>query len=837
MPNIRLALRTLFKSPFITLVAILSLALGIGANSAIFSLFDQMLLRPLPVAQPSELVNFKAPGPKPGSTQCSQAGGCDEVFSYPMFKDLEKAQTSFTGIAAHKSFGGSIGYKGTSLNGDGLLVSGSYFPVLGLNPALGRLLTPEDDKTIGTHFVVVLSYDYWKSRFALNPSILNDTLIINSQAMTVVGVAPRGFEGTTLGSRPDVFVPLTMRGLMQPGFKGFDNRRQYWAYLFGRLKPGISIDQATVAINGPYHAIINDVEAPLQKGMSDQTMEKFKAKQLTTEAGNRGQSSFDNEARTPLIILLSVTGTVLLIACANIANLLLVRGAGRAAEMAVRLSIGANRRQLITPLLTESILLAALGAIAGMVVAKWTIDLIVSIMPADGGPAIEFSLSPTMILFAAATAIATGIAFGLFPALYSTRPDLAATLKNQAGQPGGAKAARRFRTTLATVQIAMSMALLVPAGLFAKSLFNVSKVDLGLKSDHMMLFSISPELNGYTTERTRQLFERIEDEIGAVPGVTSVVAAIVPVIAGNNWGNSLAVEGFEAGPDTDTNASFNGVGPGYFKTMGIALMAGREFTRADAFGAPKVGIINQAFARKFNLGDNPIGKHFGLGGGTSGGAASKLDIEIVGMVKDAKYSDVKREPPPQYFTPYRQEERLGFAYFYVRSATPPEQMLSTIPAVMRKLDASLPLDDVKTLETQIKENVSTDRVISTLSLAFAVLATVLAAIGLYGVLAYTVAQRTREFGLRMALGADGGTVRSIVMKQVIRMAIVGGVIGMLIALGVGRAAKSLLFEMEGYDPVVLAVSTLALALVALGAGFLPALRASKIDPMTALRYE
>ncbi|MEP6783786.1 MAG: ABC transporter permease, partial [Acidobacteriota bacterium] len=758
------------------------------------------------------------------------------IFSYPMFRDLEKAQGSFTGIAAHRNFSGSLGYKGTSLSGDGLLVSGSYFPVLGVNPALGRLLTPDDDKTVGTHFVVVLSYDYWRTRFAMNPAILNDTLIINSQAMTVVGVAPRGFEGTTLGNRPDVFVPMTMRGLMEPGFngtKGFENRRSYWAYLFARRKPGVSIDQATVAINGPYHAIVNDVEAPLQKGMSEQTMQKFKAKQITTEAGNRGQSSFDNEARTPLIILLSVTGTVLLIACANIANLLLVRGAGRAAEMAVRLSIGANRRQLITQLLTESILLAAFGAIAGLLVAKWTLDVIISIMPADGGTGMEFSLSPTMILFAAGTAIVTGIAFGLFPALYSTRPDLAGTLKNQAGQPGGAKGARRFRTTLATVQIAMSMALLVPAGLFAKSLFNISKVDLGLKSDKMMLFSISPELNGYTTERTRQLFERMEDEIGAVPGVTSVVAAIVPVIAGDNWGNSLGVEGFEAGPDTDTNGSYNGVGPGYFRTMGVPLMAGREFTRADVFGSPKVAIINQAFARKFNLGDNPIGKHIGLGGGPD----TKLDIEIVGMVKDAKYSDVKRQPPPQYFLPYRQEERLGYAYFYVRTTTPPEQMLTIIPTVMRKLDATLPLDDVKTMETQIKENVSVDRIISLLSLAFAVLATVLAAVGLYGVLAYTVAQRTREIGLRMALGADGAVVRAIVMKQVVKMAMVGGLIGMLIALGVGRAAKSLLFEMEGYDPIVLAVATFALALVALGAGFLPALRASKIDPMTALRYE
>ena len=832
MPNLRLALRTLFQSPFITLVAILSLALGIGANSAIFSLFDQILLRPLPVPNAGELVNFASPGPKPGSNSCSQSGGCDEVFSYPMFRDLERVQTTFVGIATHRNFGASFGYKGTSLSAEGLLVSGSYFPVLGLNPALGRLFTPEDDKTVGGHFVAVISHDYWRTRFELNPAILNETVIVNGQAMTVVGVAPRGFTGTTLGNNPEVFVPVTMRGVMSPGFNGFENRRQYWAYVFGRLKPGVSIEQATVAINGPYRAIINDVEAPLQKGMSEQTMARFKAKTITMEAGARGQSSLDNEARVPLLILLVVTGTVLLIACANIANLLLARGAGRAAEMAVRLSLGASRRQLVTQLLTESVLLAAFGAVAGLLVAKWTLDLIASILPPDASSLIAFALSPTMIAFAGAAALGTGLAFGLFPALHSTRADLAATLKNQAGQPGGAKAARRFRTTLATVQIAMSMALLVPAGLFAKSLYNVSRVDLGLKTDHMVLFALAPELNSYTTERTRQLFERIEDELAALPGVTSVVATIVPVLAGDNWGNSLVVEGFEAGPDTNTNASFNGVGPGYFKTMGIALMAGREFTRADAFGAPRVAIVNQAFVKKFNLGLNAVGKHFGQGGNPG-----KLSIEIVGIAQDAKYSEVKQTVPPQYFLPYRQEERLGYGYFYVRTAVPPEQMLATVPVVMRKLDASLPLGDIKTMDVQVRENVAQDRLISTLSLAFALLATVLAAVGLYGVLAYTVAQRTREFGLRMALGADGGRVRGMVMGQVARMAVIGGVIGLAAAIGVGRLAKSLLFEMEGHDPVVLIAATIALGIVAMGAGFLPALRASRIDPMNALRYE
>ncbi len=832
MPNFRLALRTLFKAPFVTAVAILSLALGIGANSAIFSLFDQMLLRPLPVANPAELVNFGAPGPKQGSTSCSQAGSCDEIFSYPMYRDIERVQTSFTGIAAHRGFGANIGYKGTTLSGEGMLASGSYFPVLAVNPALGRLFTQDDDKTIGGHPVVVLGHDYWRTRFEMSPSILNETLIVNGQAVTVIGVAPPGFKGTTLGISADVFVPLSMRGVMQPGFTGFDNRRNYWIYAFARLKPGVTLDQARVALNGPYRAIINDVEAPLQKGMSDQTMARFKSKEITMTPGQRGQSDVHTEARTPLTILLAVTGTVLLIACANIANLLLARGAGRAAEMAVRLSIGASRRQLITQLLTESVLLAALGAIGGLLVAKWTLDLIGSILPPEAAAIVAFTLDPTMLAFAGLAALGTGIAFGLFPALHSTRPDLASTLKNQAGQPGGAKAARRFRTSLATVQIAMSMALLVPAGLFAKSLFNVSRVDLGLNPDHLVLFSLAPELNSYSSERTRELFTRLEEQLAALPGVTGAVAAIVPVLAGDNWNNSMAVEGFEAGPDTNTSSAFNAVGPGFFKTMGMPLIAGRDFTLADAGTAPKVAIVNQAFLKKFNLPDNAIGKRVATG---SRGAA--LDTEIVGIVRDAKYSDVKRVVPAQYFRPYRQEERLGFAYFYVRTALPSEQLLSSIPTLMKQLDPNLPIENLKTMAMQVQENVFLDRLITTLSFGFALLATLLAAVGLYGVLAYTVAQRTREFGLRMALGADGGRVRGMVMRQVAMMALVGGVIGLVIALGVGRLAESLLFEMKGYDPLVLGASTIALAIVALGAGFIPALRASKIDPMNALRYE
>jgi predicted permease len=833
MPQLHLALRTLFKTPLVTLVAVLSLALGIGANSAIFSLYHQMLLRPLPVPRAQELVNLGAPGPKSGSNSCSNIGSCDDIFSYPMYRDLERVQDSFTGLASHRDFGATIGYQGTTLSGEGLLVSGSYFPVLELTPALGRLFTPDDDKVVGSQFVAVLSHDYWRTRFELNPAVLNQTLVVNGQALTVIGVAPAGFEGTTLGSRYDIFVPLTMRGLMSPGFNGFENRRQYWAYLFARLKPGVSIEQATTAINGPYRAIINDVEAPLQKGASDQTMTRFKAKTITVVDGRRGQSDVDQEAQTPLNILFVVTGTVLLIACANIANLLLVRGAGRSAEMAVRLSIGASRPQLIAQLLTESCLLAALGAIGGLLVAKWTLDVIGAILPPDAAGLVQFRMDPMMLLFGAVTAVVTGIAFGLFPALHSTKPDLVTTIKNQAGQAGGARVARRFRTTLATVQIAMSMALLVPAGLFAKSLMNVSRVDLGLKTDHLVVFSVSPELIAYSTERTRALFERIEDELASTPGVTGVVATIVPLIAGDNWNNSMGVEGYQAGPDTNTSASFNGVGPGFLQVVGIPLVAGREFTRADASGAPKVAMVNQAFVKKFEMGNNVLGRRIGIGSG----ANSKPNIEIVGVVQDAKYSDVKRVVPPQYYLPYRQEERLGYGFFYVRTALPPEQLLTSIPALMKTLDSNLPVENLKTMEMQIRDNVFLDRLISTLSAAFAFLATVLAAIGLYGVLAYTVAQRTREFGLRMALGADGGNVRGIVMKQVVWMSAIGGLIGIAAAIGVGQLAQSILFELKGSDPAVLTLSVIALGLVALGAGFIPALRASRIDPMNALRYE
>jgi predicted permease len=587
MRNIRLALRTLFRTPLLTTVAIISLALGIGATAAIFSLFHQMLLRSLPVQEPERLVNFSAPGPKPGSTSCNNAGDCDDVFSYPMFRDIERVQKVFTGVAAHRIFGANLSYRGQTLTGSGMLVSGAYFRILGSRPALGRLLTSQDDRLVGQSEVVVLSHAYWLSRFGGNPNILNDTLVVNGHRLTIVGVAPRGFEGTTLGQRTQVFVPITLRGDMEPNFNDFANRRSYWAYVFARLRPGVTIEQARLAMSGPYHAIVNDVEAPLQEGMSAQTMQRFRAKTMGIEPGSRGQSSAPREAREPLTLLLGVTALVLLIACANIANLLLARAAGRTGEMAVRLSIGASRAQLVRQLLTEACLLALLGGLGGLLVARWTLDLIVSLLPSDQGQLLELTLSTPVLLFAAAITLGAGLLFGLYPALHSSRPDLAPLLKGQAGQPSGAKAAARFRTTLATVQIALSMMLLVAAGLFTRSLFNISRVDLGLNVDRLVTFGIAPSLNGYTPERSVILFGRLEDELRRLPGVTAVTASLVPALAGSNWGTGVSVEGFKNGPDIDNGSRYNEVGAGYFRTMGTPLIAGREFTTAGSPRCPQ----------------------------------------------------------------------------------------------------------------------------------------------------------------------------------------------------------------------------------------------------------
>ncbi len=836
MTNIRMALRMLVKTPVVTSVAVVSLALGIGSNGAIFSLYSQFLLRPLPVIEPERLVNLEAPGPKPGSNSCTGQGGCDEVFSYPMFRDLQREQTVFTDIAAHVGFSASVAHDGRTRDIVlGMQVSGSYFPTLDLVPALGRLFGPEVDEPIGGHPVVVLSHDFWQSQLAGARDVLGAALMVNGEPLTIVGVAPAGFRGTSIDTPSMVFVPLTMhrRLISGAGESRFEDRRRYWLYLFARLKQEVSIDQARAAVAPLYRSILTEVEAPLQTDLSDETLARFVAKPLPVRDGRRGQSAMHDDVGLPLLLLLGVTGGVLLIACSNIANLLLARSAARASEMAVRLSLGATRRQLVTQLLTESCLLAILGGAAGLVAARWTLRFIGALLPSQIADLLQLTLDPYVVPFTGAVALATGVLIGIFPAFHGTRAALISALKDDAGQPGGARSAAGFRRGLVMTQFALATTLLVVAGLFVQSLRNVSGVDLGIRTHDVVTFRLWPGLNGYGDEQARALYERVEAELAAQPGMTATTAASIAVFAGNSWDTDVMVEGFEAGPDTNRSTRFNQVGTDYFRTLGIPVLAGRTFTEADGREAPPVAIVNEAFARKFNFGRDAVGRRLGRGG-----LDVELDTEIVGLVADTRYSNVKTPAPPLLYIPYRQGDwEVGSLAFYARSTLPPEGMLRTIPALVADLDPALPVTRLATLPRQVEEAAFEDRIIAVLSAAFAGLATLLAAVGLYGVLAYTVAQRTCEIGLRMALGADARRVRAMVLGQVGRMTVVGGAVGVAAAFGVGRLAQSLLYEIEGPTPAVVAVAVLALAAVALCAGFVPAQRASRIEPMAALRHK
>jgi predicted permease len=831
MRDIRFAFRTLFKTPFVTAVAVLSLALGIGANAAIYSLFDQILLRPLPVAAPDELVNLSMPGPIRGSDSCNQSGGCDIIVSYPMFRDIEREQDVLSGIAGHRIYGISIAMGDEPTTGDGIFVTGGYFPTLGLQPALGRLIAPADNEPGADNMITVISHRFWRDRFAGSPTALGQVLRVNGRSFTVVGVAPEGFEGTTLGVRPLVYMPMQSR-VWVGDYKGLESRRDFWVYMFGRLKPGVSAEVAKAGLDRVIRPILVDVEAPLQPAMSDQTMARFKAKEMVVEPGRRGQSSMQGEARTPLAMLFAITFVVLLIACANIANLLLARGAGRATEMGVRLALGATRRRLMTQLLVESVILALMGGVASLFVASWTLSGIAALLPPDASQSLHFTLQAPVMLFAGGLAVATGLLFGLFPALHSTRADLISSIRAGAGQLTGGRAAARFRSGLAMAQIALSTALLVSAGLFLKSLVNVSRVDLGVRIEDVVSFSVSPLRVGYDTVRAKVLYERIEEELAAQPGVTGVTSAMVPLLSGNSWGNDVRVQGLTCLPDTDCNSRYNAVGAGYFSMLGVALLSGRDVQEGDRDGSTLVGVVNQAFADKFGLGNDAVGKYMGRSS-----RGDSLPIQIVGLAPNIKYNDVKREPQPVFYLPWMQQGVVGQMYFYVRTTLPSEQLLTAIPALLKGIDPTLPAEEVKTMPQQLRENVFLDRMISILSAAFALLATLLAAVGLYGVLAFSVTQRTREIGVRMALGADARAVQGMVLRQVAVMIAIGAAVGALGAYGLGRAAQSLLYGMEGHDPLVFALAVMLLAAVAFGAGWLPARRASRTEPMRALRYD
>ena len=723
MTQLRYAVRQLELRPWLSLTIIAMLALGIGCTTAMFSVFHRVLQQPLPVPAPDELVNLGAPGPNWGhSSMCGLAGKCEYTFSYPMFRDLEARQTVFTGIAAHKPFAANLAYDHRASTGNGALVSGSYFDVLGLKPALGRLIGRQDEPKVGEGAVVVLGYDYWRNYFGADPGVLDRTLIVNGQRLTIIGVAPQGFAGTTIGDRPRVYVPITMRWLMEPTMQNPEtDRGAYWVYLFARLRPGVTIEGALAQLGGVYHAIINDIEAPQNTAIPAEAMERFRARQLTIEPGARGQSTLPEQAATPMALLFGVTAIVLLLVCANVANLLLARGSARAGEMAIRASLGAGRGHLMRQALLEACVLAVAGGVASIPVALVTLRGVRTLLP-RAAETLDTPLSGLALVFAAAAALATVLLFGLAPAIKASRADPGLTMKGQAQQALGTRDARRFRSVLATAQVVLSTVLLVLAGLFTQSLENLARVDLGMDTTSVATFTISPRRNGYSQEQATRFYDRLEAELASQPGVAGVASSMVPLLSGSNWGAGIGIEGRDRGPPGDeSNASMNAVSQDFFRTLSIPLVLGRYFTPSDTLDKPRVVIVNESFLRKFKLGDDALGKHIGLD--------EKPDMEIVGIVGDAKYAQVRDAVPAQFFVPRQQSAFLDQMTFYVRAAVPPESLLTSMPRIVAGLDPELPVDKPTTMRQVIDDNVFVERMVATLSASFALLATLLAAVG------------------------------------------------------------------------------------------------------------
>jgi predicted permease len=834
LQDLRYGIRALGRRPLVTSVAVLSLALGIGVNSAIFSLFDRLILRRLAVPSPDEIVLVTSPGPRPGSRSTGDfSEGVDAIFSYPLFRDLEQLKDDGLQLAAYASFGANVAFEGRSAEANGVLVSGQYFPALGVIPALGRLLGPQDDRVPGGHPVVVLGYDFWRTRFGADARILNRTLVVNGGAMTIVGVAPSGFSGITALARTQLFMPLAMaeQAFRDPAWNGLAARNNHWLYLFARTEAGVSPQQAAERVNISFAGLIRGVEYPaLRTGMGDTDRQAFLKRQIYLQDGARGANSNRREIQIVFTLLFAVTGFVLAIACANVANILLAQVTTRSAEMGVRLSLGASTYRVVRLLLSEAALLGILGGAGALLVSHLTVSAMLAILPADG-PVLQSVLDTRLLAFTFTLGLATSVAFGLFPAWHAVRAALVGGVNTHSIRASGSRTAARFRTSMAVTQLALATGLLAVAGLLVVSLVNTLRVELGIQREGLIAFGLSPSLNGYTPDNAARFFDRLDTELRAMPGVTSVTATTIPILAQSNWGNNVMVEGFEAGAGVNTNASTARVGVDYFRTLGITLIAGREFTDADIKGSPKVAVVNEAFARKFNLTDRVIGKRMALGAGNK-----PLDIEIVGLVRDAKYGEVREPAPPQFVMPYRQAD-IGALTFYVRAGVNTPVVLPTVAAVVRKLDANIPISNLRTMEEQIRYDTSGYRALTTISSAFAGLAVVLAAVGLYAVLAYGIAQRLREIGIRIALGATPGDIRRLVLGQVGRISIVGVGIGAALAFGLGRLSQALLFGVEGTAPAIIFGAVVLALGVAFAAAVVPARRATLVQPVEVLKAE
>jgi predicted permease len=841
--DIQFALRAFRKSPVFTGVALLSLALGIGANTAIFTLLDQVLLRLMPVKNPQELVLLHMKGFHYGSNWG------DNSLSYPMYRDFKANNSVFTGMFCRWGNQFSLGFNGTTELADGELVSGTYFPVLGVGAAIGRTFTPDDDRIPGGHPVAMLSYAYWQSRFAGDPAIVGKTLTVNGHNFSIVGVAQRGFQGVDLGNASQIFVPVMMRPQLMPLFNeqlDFNNRRTRWVNVFGRLKPGISRQQAQASLEPYFHGMLEmEVKEKAFNNAAAEIRDRFLQNVIEVLPGAQGKPHIRELLATPLWVLMALTGGVLLIACANVASLLIARAASRQKEIAIRIAIGAGRFRIVRQLLVESLLLSVAGGILGLLLAIWTDHVLLAFLPPET-MALKLSTTPDLriLLFATAVSLLTGLIFGLVPALQSTRPDVAPVLKDTVGGIVGGGAHVRVRKALVAVQVMLSLLLLIGAGLFIRSLRNLRDLGPGFTTGNLVAFQVDPTLDGYNSDRSKLFYRRLIAELNAIPGVRSVGIAMVRILENNESDSWLTIEGYHPKATETPDAYMNWISPGYFATLGVPILAGRDFTEQDTQTVqhgdkpddtePRAIIVNERFAKQFfGSAANAVGRHagFGIDPGT------KTDMEIIGVIKNIKYTSLRDETPVQLFEPYLAISYVSGMTLYARTAMDPGQFFSAVRLKVRGLDANVPLYGMRSMDDQISNSLLIERLIASLSTVFGFLATLLAVIGLYGVMAYTVARRTREIGIRMALGAFQGDVIWMVMREVLWLVCIGIGAGLAAAIGLSRFVQAQLYGITGQDPITIALAGLLLAVVACGAGYIPALRASRIDAMRALRYE
>jgi predicted permease len=827
--DMRLAIRSLGRSPLFATVAILSLALGIGANTAIFTLIDQIVLRKLPVTHPEQLVMLYQQGAHNGSNMGPR------MHSYPIYQDFQQRAEPLAEVLCRRLLPASVSVDNQTERLDAEIVSGNFFTMLGVKPAIGRVFnSQEDDQVYQGHPVVVLSYTYWNNRFARDPGVVGKKILVNDFPMTIIGVSAAGFAGLDPARSPQIRVPVQMKEAMLPEWPWLyvDNRRARWVQIFARLKPGYTVESAAAPLQGLFTQIrTQEMTLPAAKDWSAYSRDQFMKGRMRVESAATGYSSIRNDFSTALIVLMCMVGLVLLIACANVANLLIARAFMRQKEIAVRLSLGASRGRLVRQLLVESLVLSTAGGIVGLGLAFVLTRGLLRLVPNDGQPLmINAYPDGRILMFTVALTFLTGIVFGLLPALRASRPDPWTTLKDTVGSIAGTGGSLFLRKGLVTAQVALSFLLLFGAGLFVKSLQNLRATETGVELDNLVMFQLSPALSGYTNERATQFYGQLLERLRSAPGVKSASMAGVSILSGSEWDSSMSVEGHQAKDGEDMQAFMNSLSPQYFETMKIPVLEGRDFRQMDIRENSKVAIVNRKFAQHFFKDASAVGKHVGFGVGPR----AKLDIEIIGVVADSLYEGPREGVRRQVFVP---NWGRNSTTFYVRTLTSSAASYNVVRNEVKQLDATMPVYELKTVESQLDETLLSDHLIALLSAGFGLLATILASIGLYGVMAFVVVRRKKELGIRLALGAQPASLIWLVMREVLLLLGIGLAVGIPGAIAAGRYISAQLYGIQPNDPFIAISTTLLLAVVSAAAGLIPARRASRIDPILALRHE